>query len=124
MLQAQVKSEVLSIAMIEEMGRNKISPQMLCAALTPKTSQEALRMLELGAEITDDVRRSLLDESGEAMRLIADPEGLVRWYRFDRRVQGEGETLRVGNCAGFVNPDVPLDDDHSLTSGTHAKRAQ
>ena len=80
-------------------------------------------MLELGVEITDEVRRSLLNESGDEMRLIANPEGLVRWYRFDKLVQGKGETLRVGNCAGLVNPDVPLDYDHSLTTGAHAEKS-
>lgn len=114
---------MLSIRLVEEMGHNNISPQMLLAALIPKTSGVALRMLELGVEITDEVRRSLLHESGEEMRLIANPEGLVRWYRFDKLVQGKGETLRVGNCAGLVNPDVPFDDDHSLTTGARAKKS-
>ena len=113
MMKAQVHSS--SMILVEEM-KHKISPEMLRATLKPNTAEVALHLLELGAEITDEDRCSLFKESGNAMSLIANPQGLARWYSFDKLVEGEGSTLRVGNCAPFVNPDLPHDDDHSLIS--------
>ena len=97
----------------------EISPEMLRVLITPETAQAAQQLLELGAEITNEVRNGLLNESDHFIRLYserADTEGLVRWYSFDKLVQGEGETLRVGNCAHLVNPEVLSQDDQSLIS--------
>ena len=94
-----------------------VSADMFLAMAKPRTAGVALKLIkEKGFEVGDELMEALTMTS-DAIQI--DPEldasTLSRWYTFDDNgVEGEGESLRVTNRAGEVNPDLDVDETQSL----------